>query len=52
MRYQHKDLTIELDNSKGRVYRDGKNMFRGDGYISIKMLCYRTDNATRSYKKI
>tara|TARA_B100000989_G_scaffold284189_1_gene250759 strand:+ start:1322 stop:1654 length:333 start_codon:yes stop_codon:yes gene_type:complete len=45
MRLDYKNCTIELDNSKGRVYRDGKLMFKGDGYIAIKFMLQWTNNA-------
>ena len=45
MRLDYKNCSIELDNSKGRVYRDGKLMFMGDGYIAIKFMLQWTDNA-------
>ena len=45
MRLDYKNCTIELDNSKGKVYRDGKLMFKGDGYIAIKFMLQWTDNA-------
>ena len=44
MRYQHKDLILELWNSKGTLYKNGKIVFRGDGYISIKMFITESDN--------
>ena len=45
MRLDYQNCTIELDNSKGKVYRDGKLMFKGDGYIAIKFMLQWTDNA-------
>ena len=45
MRLEYKNCVIELDNSKGKVYRDGKLMFKGDGYIAIKFMLQWTDNA-------
>ncbi len=45
MRLDYKNCTIELDNSKGKVYRDGKLMFKGDGYVAIKFMLQFTDNA-------
>ena len=45
MRLDYKNCTIELDNSKGKVYRDGKLMFKGDGYIAIKFMLQWTNNA-------
>lgn len=51
MRYQHKDLTLELWNSKGTLYKNGKILFRGDGYISIKMFITESDNHPEVIKK-
>ena len=51
MRLDYKNCTIELDNSKGRVYRDGKLMFKGDGYIAIKHLLRFTNNAEKVRKR-
>ena len=45
MRLDYQNCTIELDNSKGKVYRDGKLMFKGDGYIAIKFMLQWTNNA-------
>ena len=45
MRFDFKNCSIELDNSKGKVYRDGKLMFKGDGYIAIKFMLQWTNNA-------
>lgn len=36
-RYDYKNHTLELKGSKGTVYTDNKLLFRGDGYIAIKM---------------
>ena len=51
MRLDYKNCTIELDNSKGRVYRDGKLMFKGDGYIAIKFMLQWTNNAKEVQEK-
>lgn len=45
MKLDYGNCRIELDNSKGRVYRDGKLMFKGDGYIAIKFMLQWTNNA-------
>jgi len=45
MRLDYKNCTIILDNSKGKVYRDGNLMFKGDGYIAIKFMLQWTNNA-------
>ena len=51
MRYQHKDLILELWNSKGTLYKNGKIVFRGDGYISIKMFITESDNHPEVIKR-
>ena len=47
MQYEHKDsgTRLELWNSKGSLYKDEKLLFRGDGYIAIKMFIDKTGNA-------
>ena len=45
MKLDYGNCRIELDNSKGKVYRDGKLMFKGDGYIAIKFMLQWTNNA-------
>ena len=45
MRLDYQNCTIEVDNSQGKVYRDGKLMFKGDGYIAIKFMLQWTNNA-------
>ena len=47
MQYEHKDsgTRLELWNSKGSLYKDEKLLFRGDGYIAIKMFVHETGNA-------
>ena len=39
MNYEHKptNTVLELWNSKGSLFQNGKLLFRGDGYIAIKM---------------
>ena len=51
MRLEYKNCIIELDNSKGKVYRDGKLMFKGDGYVAIKFLLQFTNNAEQVRNK-
>ena len=51
MRLDYQNCTIELDNSKGKVYRDGKLMFKGDGYIAIKFMLQWTNNAKEVQEK-
>ena len=47
MNYEHKPskTTLELWNSKGSLFQNGKLLFRGDGYIAIKMFVDKTNNA-------
>ena len=47
MNYEHKptNTTLELWNSKGSLFQNGKLLFRGDGYIAIKMFVDKTNNA-------
>ena len=51
MRYQHKDLILELWNSKASLYQKGKLVFRGDGYIAIKMFIDKSGNNEEVIKK-
>jgi len=43
--FKHENCAIELDDGIGKVYRDGKLMFKGDGYVAIKFMLQFTDNA-------
>ena len=47
MNYEHKptNTTLELWNSKGSLFQNGRLLFRGDGYIAIKMFVDKTNNA-------
>ena len=45
MKFKHKNCSIIIDDGTGTVYRDGRLMFRGDGYIAIKTMLQFTDNA-------
>ena len=47
MNYEHKPskTILELWNSKGSLFQNGKLLFRGDGYIAIKMFVHETGNA-------
>ena len=47
MNYEHKptNTILELWNSKGSLFQNGKLVFRGDGYIAIKMFIGKTGNA-------
>ena len=45
MRFDYDNCSIILDDGKGNVYRNGKLMFKGDGYVAIKFLLQFTNNA-------
>ena len=42
--FKHDNCAIELDDGIGKVYKDGKLMFKGDGYIAIKFMLQWTNN--------
>ena len=42
-RYDYKNHVLELKGSKGTVYTDDKLLFRGDGYIAIKMFIDKSE---------
>ena len=44
-KYKHENNELILYDSYGVVYKDGKLLFRGDGYISLKMFIENTGNA-------
>ena len=41
----HNNCSIIINDGVGTVYRDGKLMFKGDGYIAIKYMLNFTNNA-------
>ena len=43
-RYDYKNHALELKGSRGTVYSDNKLLFRGDGYIAIKMFIDKSNN--------
>ena len=43
-RYDYKNHALELKGSKGTVYSDNKLLFRGDGYIAIKMFIDKSNH--------
>ena len=43
-RYDYKNHALELKGSKGTVYSDDKLLFRGDGYIAIKMFIEKSNS--------
>ena len=51
MRFDYDNCSIILDDGKGNVYRNGKLMFKGDGYIAIKFMLQWTDNAKEVREK-
>lgn len=44
MIYIHKDSKLELEYGKGSLYHKGRLLFRGDGYIAIKMFIDKSEN--------
>ena len=38
MLYKYKNYALVLDDGKGRFYKDGQLMFKGDVFISIKFM--------------
>ena len=45
MRFDYDNCSIILDDGKGKVYRNDRLMFKGDGYVAIKFLLQFTNNA-------
>ena len=45
MKFNHNNCSIIINDGVGTVYRDGKLMFKGDGYIAIKFMLQWTNNA-------
>ena len=45
MKFNHNNCIIIINDGVGTVYRDGKLMFKGDGYIAIKYMLNFTNNA-------
>ena len=45
MKFNHNNCSIIINDGVGTVYRDGKLMFKGDGYIAIKYMLNFTNNA-------
>ena len=43
-RYDYKNHALELKGSRGTVYSDNKLLFRGDGYIAIKMFIDKSNH--------
>lgn len=44
MIYKHKNIVLEKDTSKGKLYINGKLRFMGDGYVAIKMFIDASNN--------
>tara|TARA_Y100001935_G_scaffold86565_1_gene71827 strand:- start:2279 stop:2575 length:297 start_codon:yes stop_codon:yes gene_type:complete len=51
MRFSYENCAIEMGDGTGKVYRDGKLMFKGDGYVAIKFMLQFTNNAEAVRKK-
>ena len=49
-RYDYKNHALELKGSRGTVYTDDKLLFRGDGYIAIKMFIDKSNHDPRVVK--
>ena len=43
-RYDYKNHALELKGSRGTVYTDNRLLFRGDGYIAIKMFIDKSNH--------
>ena len=43
-RYDYKNHALELKGSRGTVYTDDRLLFRGDGYIAIKMFIDKSNH--------
>ena len=44
MRYDFKNLKLEIINNTGTLYKNDKLMFKGDSYFSIKMFLAESNN--------
>ena len=54
MLYRHKNVILELTDSKGTLFVDNKLIFKGFGYSAIKMYVSYCDNhpdAIKPFKK-
>ena len=43
MIYKHKNIVLEKDTSKGKLYINGNLRFMGDGYVAIKMFIDKSE---------
>ena len=44
-KYIHDNLFLDMDNSsRAHLYKDGKLIFLGNGYVAIKMFIRESDN--------
>ena len=50
-KYIHGNNTLDLFRSLGSVYKDGKLLFKGDGYVALKIFIYNTGNDEKVLKK-
>lgn len=44
MIYKFEDIELDLSNGRGTLYKGGKLLFRGDGYVAIKQMIAVSDN--------
>ena len=54
MLYRHKNVILELTDSKGTLFVDNKLVFKGFGYSAIKMYiayCENDPEASRPFKR-
>ena len=51
MRYDFKNLKLEINNNSGTLYKNNKLMFKGDSYISIKIFLAESNNDESIKKK-
>ena len=46
IRYDYKNNALELKGSRGKLYKYDRLLFRGDGYIAIKMVIDTSNHDT------
>jgi len=42
--YQHKNLTLDMNDNKGKLYVNGWLRFMGDHYVAIQMMLRFSEN--------
>lgn len=47
MIYKFENLELDLVSGRGTLYKDNKILFRGDGYVAIKMMINESGNNAR-----